>query len=192
MTLLAAEPTMTTMSPTTTIHPEAMIVLICHDGPPAEQQARAMLGRLERRFDDGLEFDVRSWCCGQLDWNDIPARALAHADALAATFCVVAWTGCGQPAPGLRLLVEEWAQSHRATPAVLAVLHAGDAPNRQLVEELRRAADRAGVDLFSSGEGDTAFLALQENPSHPGSAGRIPVDWETGASAFQPPCHLRS
>ena len=166
---------------------DVLTVLVCHDGGPAEQRARETLHRLLMRLEDEVEFEVRAWCCKDLDWDNIPARARAHADALAATFCLVAWSGHGRPAPSLRRLVEEWTQCHRTTPAVLAVLHAGEGPNRHLVEELRRAADRAGVDILPSGEGDTAFLSLQETPTN-----RIPVRWDTGETAFQPQCRLRS
>lgn len=182
-TLLAPEPVTTT---------DVLTVLVCHDSRAAEQRARGMLSRLLMRLDEGMDFEVRAWNCGDLDWDNVPARARAHADALAANFCLVAWTGEGRPAPGLRRLVEEWAQCHRTTPAVLAVLHAGEGPNRHLVEELRRAADRAGVDILPSGEGDTTFVCLQETPTARRAASRIPVTWDADDSTFQPRCRLRS
>jgi len=181
----------TLLAPETMAGREVMTVLVCHDCPAAEQRARDMLCRLLMRFDDGLEFEVRAWCCKELDWDNIPARARAHADALAATFCLVAWSGEGRPAPSLRRLVEEWAQCHRTTPAVLAVLHAGEGPNRHLVEELRRAADRAGVDILPSGEGDTTFLAIQEAPGGRRPPTRVPIHWDAGDHSFQAPCRQR-
>ncbi|MFM1770055.1 MAG: hypothetical protein RJA22_2584 [Verrucomicrobiota bacterium] len=170
---------------------DVMTVLVCHDTPAAERQARALLRRLVHRFDDGLEFEVRAWCCEELDWEDIPSRAQAHADATAATFCVVAWGGTGRPAPGLRRLVEEWAQVHRATPAMLAVLHAGDGPNRHLVEELRRAADRAGVDIFPAGEGDTSCLQQHEPPKAAPTAPTrrtLGIHWDEADHEFSTAC----
>jgi hypothetical protein len=181
----------TLLAPEAAKNTDVLTVLICHDGRAAEQRARDLLSRLLLRLDDGVTFEVRAWNCGELDWDNIPARAEAHADALAATFCLVAWTGHARPAPSLRRLVEEWAQCHRATPAVLAVLHAGGGPNRHLVEELRRAADRAGVDILPSGEGDTAFLSLQENQADRRPSSRIPIDWSPDPGSFQLDCHLR-
>jgi hypothetical protein len=181
-TLLATEPVTTT---------DVLNVLVCHDSRAAEQRARDMLARLLTRLEDGIDFEVRAWNCEDLDWDNIPARARAHADALAATFCLVAWTGKSRPTPSLRRLVEEWTQCHRATPAVLAVLHAGEGPNRHLVEELRRAADRAGVDILPSGEGDTTFLSLHEKQTPGRPASRIPITWDSEPSTFQPDCRLR-
>jgi hypothetical protein len=131
---------------------DVVTILVCYDVPAAGRHFRKVLDGLINHFGDEIVFDVRLWRWDLLGASELSSEATA--DAMAATLLAIAYSGYSPPAEGFNRFIEQWAEEHASTDAMIVTMQAGAESNPVLEQNLRRLAGRHKVGFLLSARDD--------------------------------------